>query len=171
MTEDIKHTPWWMKFLGAYARFMEFSAKRKRDDIRKAQEETGRKYERITKFRIYSSDMRYRRNPNFRQSCVELVYCLRGDGNIERMPPETPEDVLVVTDVPCVYGIATGAFEYTGADGRKIRREPFGPKEAFLLGRMESNGDVDAMLEVKVLMAKVPDFSDLLRIPKTDGPA
>ena len=156
----------WLRWLGTYVRFVEWRANRKRDQIRSAQAETGRTYERITKFHIYSQDCRYRRDPGFHQSVVKLVYQFMATGEVRRLPPETREDVLIITDIPTLHGIASGTFRYHGADGREIVRTPFGPKEAILLGRMESNGDLDMMLEVKTLLAKLPEVENILRMPE-----
>lgn len=158
-------TPMWLRWLGTYARFMEWRANRRRDQIRTAQAETGRTFERVTKFRVYSQDCRYRRDPDFRQSVVSLVYQFTASGEVRRLPPDTHEDVMIVTDIPTLHGIASGSFRYHGADGREIVRSPFGPKEAILLGRLESNGDFDMMLEVKTLLAKLPDVDNILRMP------
>ena len=148
-------------FLDRYFSYVEGQANKKREKIRELQAQSGMKKERVVRYDISEADVQIRGSPKHRVTAM-----VHADGRFERVPDVPNPDIVVRTDLPTVWGIATGRYVQTLRDGSKKVHEKFTVFDAVRIGKVEWEGTTSALQELMLLEKRIlPEFIEALRLP------
>jgi hypothetical protein len=151
-------------FADAYVRHVQKKAAQHADKVRELQAEASRTDEQTIRFDVFDQDVRQR--GLIEQQVYSYVVRVEKTGHLVVLPPATPHDVRVMTDVPTLWGFANSRMDLTLTDGGRKRIEPFTPRDAVRLGLLETDGSGSALRNLFLLERSVlPRLAGDLKLP------
>lgn len=132
--------------------------------VRDLQQTSGRTQARIVRYEIYSADLTLR---HVKQDVYRVTVRVTPDGTLERLDDETVPDVIVLMDLPAVWGIARGRYTQRMPDGTTRTVTPFTIFDALRLGKVEWAGTTSTLQDLLLFERRVaPDFIEALKLPE-----
>jgi hypothetical protein len=123
-----------------YVRRIQGRAAVRSDEVRELQAASGRTAGRVIRVDIYELDVRQRVSPGPTQSLRSFTFRVVG-GKVQPLPPGTPASAVMSTDMPTLYALLKGRWDYPRADGSVKVEDPFEAADAWRLGHLEMDGE------------------------------
>lgn len=151
-------------FIDRYVNHVVRGVNSRASKVRDLQATSGRKKERIVRYEIYSADLTLR---HVKQDVYRITVRVTGDGRLERLDEDTAPDVIVLMDLPAVWGIAHNRYVQRMPDGSTRVVEPFTVFDALRLGKVEWAGTSSTLQDLLLFERRVgPEFLEALKLPK-----